>query len=46
VRRYARRHQVDLIVIGRQALAAERRLGARIADSAPCALLMFLHAAR
>jgi nucleotide-binding universal stress UspA family protein len=40
VRRYARRHGVGLIVMGQQALEAERRYGERLYDSAPCTVMI------
>ncbi len=40
VRRYARRHGVELIVMGQQALETERRYGERLCDSAPCTVMI------
>jgi len=44
IRRYARRHRIDLIIMGPQALEAERRVGERLLESAPCTLLILVPA--
>lgn len=42
VRRYARRHHVDLIIMGAPALAVERRMGEQLLDNAPCTILILV----
>jgi nucleotide-binding universal stress UspA family protein len=42
VRRYARRHQIDLIIMGAPALEVERRIGERLLDNAPCTILILI----
>ena len=42
VRRYAANRQVDLIVLGEQALRVEEAYGERLADNAPCPLLILV----
>ena len=42
VARYARNHDMDLVVMGEQASAVERRCGERVADLAPCAVMILL----
>ncbi len=44
VRRYARRHQIDLIIMGAPALEVERRVGERLLDNAPCTILILVPA--
>ena len=40
VRRYARNHDFDLIVMGEQALSIEREYAERLIDDTPCAVLI------
>jgi nucleotide-binding universal stress UspA family protein len=42
IRRYARNHKVDLIVVGRQGRDTEESCGDRIPDGAPCAVLSLI----
>lgn len=42
VRRYARNHAVDLIVMGEQGSDLEHKYGVRMADQAPCAVMVLL----
>jgi len=42
VRRYARNHKVDLIVMGSQALQLEERYGERLYAHAPCPVLILV----
>lgn len=42
VRRYARNHGVDLIVIGEQGVLLEQTYGVRMADRAPCTVMILL----
>lgn len=42
VRRYARNHRVDLIVMGSQALQVEDRYGERLFSQAPCPVLIIV----
>ena len=46
VARYARNHEMDLLVMGEQAAAVERRCGERIADRAPCTVMILLQPPR
>jgi nucleotide-binding universal stress UspA family protein len=40
IRRYARTHQMDLIVMGEQALAVEQLYGERLLEDPPCMLMI------
>lgn len=42
VARYARNYEMDLVVMGEQASAVEHRCGERIADLAPCTVMILL----
>ena len=42
IRRYARNHQMDLVVVGGQGLDAERICGERLCDDAPCAVMILV----
>jgi len=42
VRRYARNHRADLIVMGNQALQVEDRYGERLYSQAPCPVLIIV----
>lgn len=42
VRRYARNHRVDLIVMGSQALQVEESYGERLFEQAPCPVLILV----
>jgi len=42
VRRYARNHKVDLIVMGNQALEVEQSYGERLFERAPCPIMILL----
>lgn len=42
IRRYAVNRQVDLVVMGEQALRVEKDYGERLADNAPCTLLILV----
>lgn len=42
VRRYARRHRVDLIIMGGPALEVERRVGEQLLENAPCTILILV----
>jgi len=42
VRRYARNQRADLIVMGLQALQVEQSCGERLADEAPCPIMILL----
>ena len=42
VRRYARNHNIDLIVMGEQAASIEQRYGERLADQCHCAVMILL----
>lgn len=42
IRRYARTQQVDLIVMGEQALALEKVYGERLFDDAPCTVMLLV----
>jgi nucleotide-binding universal stress UspA family protein len=42
VRRYARNHKVDLIVMGNQALDVEQSYGERLHERAPCPIMILL----
>jgi K+-sensing histidine kinase KdpD len=46
VRRYARSHQVTLVVMGEQALAIEKSYGESLCDQAPCTLMIIVPPAR
>jgi len=46
VRRYARSHQVTLVVMGEQALEVERKYGESLCDQAPCTLMIIVPPAR
>ena len=40
IRRYARTQNIDLIVMGEQALAVEKTYGERLLDDAPCTVMV------
>lgn len=42
IRRYARRHQIDLILMGNQGLSVEEKYGERLCESAPCAVIVMI----
>lgn len=42
IRRYARNHRMDLVVLGGQGLDAERICGERLCDDAPCAVMILV----
>ena len=42
VRRYAKHHGVDLVVMGEQAIEIEREYGERLMDDAPSAMMIYL----
>lgn len=46
VRRYVGAHRVDLVVLGEQALSVEAECGQRLADDAPCNLLILVPPSR
>ncbi len=46
VRRYAQRHQVDVIVMGEQALDAEEAFGDHLLRDAPCPVVLVAHGPR
>jgi len=46
VRRFARSRQVDLIVMGRQALQVEQRYGEHLFELAPCPVLILIKPSR
>jgi nucleotide-binding universal stress UspA family protein len=43
VRRYARNHNIDLIIMGEQGQRVEHQYGERLADRAPCPVLILLY---
>lgn len=45
VARYARNHEMDLVVMGEQASEVERRCGERFADLSPCTVMILLRPA-
>jgi hypothetical protein len=42
VRRFARNHRIDLIVMGRQAMEVEQHYGEQLDDPAPCTIMILL----
>ena len=42
IRRYARTQNIELIVMGEQAMAIEAEYGERLIDKPPCAVLLFV----
>lgn len=46
VGRYATAHRVDLVVMGEQALRVETECGQRLADNAPCTVLILVPPSR
>jgi nucleotide-binding universal stress UspA family protein len=46
VRRYAAVHRVDLVVMGEQAMHVEQECGQRLADNAPCMVLILVPASQ
>lgn len=43
VRRYARNHKIDLVIMGEQGLRVEHQYGERLADRAPCPVMILLY---
>lgn len=46
IRRYARRHQIEVVVMGEQALDAEEAFGDHLLREAPCPVVLVAHGPR